>query len=457
MRRIVAVVVVAGVVLAAAAMPGDDPPEPEFDGPTGVEIEASPRASVWYCPWINSGAEEESRFLLSSVTEVDASITLPSPTLNEDPDVAMVELLGPGSANVDVASIVRRGDAPGFVEFDDGPAAASSLVHSESSLAGDRCTISVPKVWHLPGGTTRDGRSLTLRLFNPFPEAAKVNVSGSSELGAEPLPELDSIDVPGRNWTNIDLNPLVPFLDELALVVTTDEGLVIPAMVLRGESDEATWPGTGLATTWSFPVTRSLGMKPSLVVMNPGSEEITVEVDAFGTSPNPSIVSTTVPAGAPLRIPLTELFTGQAGLQVRSTGPISAVVVVEDVVPTSDTAEEEVAESPEHDRIAVTVGAESPAQRWLLSGAGGVAGATPLIFVMNPGTDPATVTLQPLGSRSLPADKVIVAPGTTRRVRAPENVAVGAFLVDATSPVVAGWTLQAEGSLAYFAGVALDD
>ncbi|NIR37025.1 MAG: hypothetical protein GWN79_09880, partial [Actinobacteria bacterium] len=82
----------------------------------------------------------------------------------------------------------------------------------------------MPKIWYLVGGTTRDGRDLEVRLFNPFPDLAKVTVSGVSEFGPEPLPELGAvIDVPGRAWVDIDLDEIVPFLDDLMLVVGTEE------------------------------------------------------------------------------------------------------------------------------------------------------------------------------------------------------------------------------------------
>ncbi len=58
---------------------------------------------------------------------------------------------------------------------------------SEELLTGDRCVVSVPKVWHLVGGITAEGFSLELQLFNPFAESAKVRVEAITEFGSSPL------------------------------------------------------------------------------------------------------------------------------------------------------------------------------------------------------------------------------------------------------------------------------
>ena len=244
---------------------------------------------------------------------------MPSPIPNEPPIEEPILISGPGSRVLNVADVVRFGAAPGFVEFDDGPAAAVATVMSQTSLAGDRCIRSVPKIWYLTGGTTKDGRDLTIRLFNPFPDLAKVTVRGVSEFGPEPLPELGSvIDVPGRAWVDVDLDLIAKFLDDLLLIVGTTEGLVIPALSLASETgDEATWPGTGLSTTWEFPMVQTDDLVPELVVANPGSEPIIVEVDAFGLSRSDLlIVRAEVPPGAPVRLALPDNEGQPYGIRV---------------------------------------------------------------------------------------------------------------------------------------------
>ncbi len=275
MRRIATLVVAAVFATGAALMdvPAADGP-PDFEAPVAdLQFEAPASASVWHCPWVNADAQRDGVFLLASSTETDAAITMPSPVVNEEPDVATVPIMGPGSRVVDVGSISPRGDVPGFVEFADGPAVAAAAVIGEGLLAADRCVAAVPKIWHLAGGTTRTGRILTLRLFNPFPDDVKVSIAGASEFGAEPLPEFNSVLVRGRSWENIELNPVVPLLDDLSLVVAASDGVVIPVMVLSGVdpgADQATWPGAGLSTIWYFANVTQGGLTPTLALTNPG-------------------------------------------------------------------------------------------------------------------------------------------------------------------------------------------
>jgi hypothetical protein len=463
MKRLTGFVLAAILAAYAAVLPEPAAPGgPEFIGPEAPAVGASASGSVWYCPWLDSGDIRDSVFLLASVPPTESRITMPSPIPNEPPIEELILITGPGSRVLNVADVVRFGAAPGFVEFDDGPAAAAAAVVSQSSLAGDRCVRSVPKIWYLAGGTTRDGRDLVVRLFNPFPELAKVTVSGVSEFGPEPLPELGSvIDVPGRAWVDVDLAPIVPFLDDLLLIVGTEEGLVIPAVSVAAEAgDEATWPGTGLSASWEFPMVTADDLVPELIVANPGSEPVSITIDAFELlRSDPMIITTEVPPGAPLRIPLPENDGQPYGIRVVADGPIAAVVVAEspvepldpDLVPDPDAAPEPVVL-----RVAGTVGHNGPSTGWLLPGAGAVPETAATIWLMNSGEEAATVTLKPLGIRDFPADKVAVPAGRVVAYQIPEDGAVASYLVQSTAPVTAGWVGSDAAGTAFFAGIAFD-
>ncbi len=454
---------IAGILAAYAAVLPEPPVPggPEFVGPEPPAVGASAIRSVWYCPWLDSGDIRDSAFLLASVPPTDSQITMPSPIPNEPPIEETILISGPGSRVLNVADVVRFGAAPGFVEFEDGPAATAAVMMSQTSLAGDRCVRSVPKIWYLPGGTTRNGRNLVIRLFNPFPDLAKVTLSGVSEFGPLPLPDLGSvIDVPGRSWVDIDLTSMVPLLDDLLFIVGTAEGLVIPALSIAATvGDEATWPGTDLSTSWEFPMVATDDLVPELIVANPGSQSIVVEVDAFGFLQfDPVVVSVDVPPGAPLRIALPDNDGQPYGIRLRAGGPIAAVVVSESPV---DPLDPDLA-LPDVDadsvvlRIAGTVGAERPSNGWLLAGAGAVPDAVTTIWLMNSGLDPATVTLKPLGVRELAAEKIAVPPGRIVAYEVPDDSAIASYLVESTSPVSAAWSVSDAAGTAFFAGIAID-
>ena len=464
MRRLAGFALAAMLSAFAAVVPA--PPEatgPEFVGPEPPAVGASASGSVWYCPWLDSGDVRDSAFILASLPPTDSLISMPSPIPNEPPIEEPILISGPGSRVLNVADVVRFGAAPGFVEFDDGPAAAVATVMSQTSLAGDRCIRSVPKIWYLTGGTTKDGRDLTIRLFNPFPDLAKVTVRGVSEFGPEPLPELGSvIDVPGRAWVDVDLDLIAKFLDDLLLIVGTTEGLVIPALSLASEiGDEATWPGTGLSTTWEFPMVQTDDLVPELVVANPGSEPIIVEVDAFGLSRSDLlIVRAEVPPGAPVRLALPDNEGQPYGIRVVGDGPFSAVVVGESPVdplnPDEAVPDPDVNFEPVVLRIAGTVGVESGSTGWLLPGAGAVPTGATTIWVMNSGDLPATVTLKPLGVREFIAEKIAVPAGRVVPFEIPDNPSIASYLIESTVPVSAAWSGSDDVGTAFVAGIAID-
>ncbi len=471
MRRLLGAIVIGALVAFAVVLPAPAPEAPPtFTGVVEQDVNASARSSVWYCPWVASGALQDSAFLVTSVVPVDATVTMPSPIPNEEPDQGSVSLTGPGAAVVDVGSIVRRGDTPGFVEFDDGPATVAALVDADNLLTGDRCVASVPKVWYLPGGTTRDGRSLTIRLFNPFPEDAKASVSGTSEFGDAGLGELAALDVPGRSWRDVNLTQIVPLFDDLSLTVTTSEGLVIPSVALSGGADEASWPGMGPATTWEFPVVNAGGLVPSLVLSNPGPDTVTVEVDvntAEGVTSAAVVVEVT--PDVPRRLTLEDYGSAPFGLTLRASGVVAAAVVAEDAPQLvgadagADSGDIDGGEAgadeaePPGDRIAGTVGASEPARSWLVPGPGSLADADTSIWLLNSGAEAATVTLQPLGNGALPALKVLVDGGAILEVAAPYDGTVAGYRVVSSTPISVQWTAVADRGVAYFAGVAVDE
>ncbi len=458
MRRVLLLLVAGALAALAVALPRPPAAEgPSFSGATPLDDIAGAQGSVWYCPWMNAGAVRDAFLMVGTAADVEVEITLPSPVPNEDADQALLSVAGPGAEAVEVASIVRRGDAPGFVELDDGPAAVSAVVTSESIVTGDRCVASVPKLWHLPGGTTRPGRTTVLRLFNPFPEPAKVTVAGTSEFGEVGLVGLTSLDVAGRFWEDIDLNEIVPFLDDLSLTVSSEEGLVIPTLVVASDLDEATWPGTGLSTSWEFPVVTQTGLVPSLVISNPGTVEALIEIDVFTAEDSTEAARTAVaPPGTPVRIELGDLADGFFGIRVGSSEPVAAVVMAEDAVPAVAEEEQEDPEEIVAQRIAGTVGIAEPAQRWLLTGPGGIRTATSTVWVMNTNTEAVTVSVQPLGSAELPVDKIQVEPGTVHRLVLSQAGGVTGYLLDAPAPISTAWSVEGGDGVAFVSGISID-
>ena len=272
---------------------------------------------------------------------------------------------------------------------------------------------------------------------------------------------LQNIDVVGRTWVDVDLREAIPFLDTLVITVSSDEGTVIPTVIQGRATDEASWSGTGLSTEWTFATAALGGLTPRLAVWNPNEGPVDVEIDLYTRS---AVVTAafeaTIEAGRPASFDLSDQSNGAVGVRVRSLSndAIAAAVVAEDVAvesPESNGDDEDVEEAPS--RIAGTVGAAQQSNSWLLPGAGGLVGGESSIWILNTSPNQITVTLQPLGSSSLAADKVSIAPNSFRRVRLSTSSAVGGYRVDATVPITVSWSLQTVDAAALFAGIPIGE
>jgi len=493
MRRVIAIFVVAVVGTLAFTQIGPVPETPpDFESLPSEVGGATGDPSAWYCPWVAAGALRDSTFALASLIDLNASITLPNPNPVEDPDVGEIRLLGPGARSVDTGEIARRGMSPGTVEFDDGPAVATTEMWSDEILTGDRCVVSVPKEWQLVGGITAEGFTLQLQLFNPFAEPAKVSIESITEFGRAPLSGFESFDVPGRSWATEDLSRLIPFLDIVTLTIRSESGIVIPSFVLDDGTDEASWPGIGQSTTWDFPVTSVPGLDPTLVISNTGSVGATVSIDLF-TEDGPLLDADgrIVSPLEPLRIHLADLAEPPFAVRVRSNAPIGAIVQAAppgtlpktESAPSGDrggagddsavgttvagdaptdtttdaTADGDVVEPTIYDGIAAMPGNAEPLKRWLVPGLGIVPGATTSIWVLNPSGDDATVSVKPLGVSARKVTEVVIAAGTYVEIPVAPISETGnsGMLVEADVPISVAVSLAGPQGVAFIGGVGI--
>lgn len=500
MRR-AAVVIVVGVIgaLAFSQTGPIDVRPPEFGTLPPDVGTATGDPSAWYCPWVEAGALRDSAFGLASIVDVDASMTLPSPNPTDEPTVQTARLRGPGARSIDSGDIVRRGASPGVVEFDDGPAVATTAMWSDELVTGDRCVVSVPKAWHLVGGITAGDFKLELRLFNPFAEPAKVRVESINEFGSSTLAGFESVDIAGRSWVTEDLTRVVAFNDNVSFLVTSESGIVIPSLVLNNGTDEASWPGTGQSATWDFPVTSVPGLVPSLVLSNTGTVGATVAIDLF--TPDGPILDADgriVSPLEPVRINLADLAEPPFAVRVRSNAPIAAVMqaapdgifpstgaaspeedagstevgddsttddesTTETTVAGDETTDTTIAEGEEgaepvvYDGLASMTGNPDPLERWLVPGLGTVPGADTSIWVLNPTGDEATVTLSSLGVSSGGSDKVLIPAGTYLEfpIAPLSETGNSGMLVESNVPVSVAVSISGPQGVAFIGGVGI--
>ncbi len=443
MRRLVIVVLVLALGgLAAVLQEPEAAPEPlaslVIDRPG---IESPVDASIWYCPWAQANAARDSFFGVASLTDAAAEFTFPVAIPGEPPDVVSAATLGPGAALVTLSDIAQRGDSPGFVEFDNGPAAAAVAVVGDV-VAADVCVAQGPEEWFFAGGSTLAGEALRLRLFNPFPETAKVTVTGFSEIGVEALGELRSVSINPRSWRDIDFEEMLRQRQALIISVRVDEGLVVPAMAYVAGADEAWWLGSDVSSEWEFPVARLAGLDDAAVVVgNPNLTDVVVTVDLYTRDgPQRSAFELTVAPEAPLRIELSEVADDALGIRLAASTPVIAGVVAAGEAGT-----------------AVTGGAPATARTWLLPGLRTTGLNEGTLWLLNSSFEQISVTVSSLTGAAAINAQVLVEPGTQVAVPVTEPDTLG-VLVEASDPFTAAWSVHGPSGIAFVAGLpALDE
>jgi hypothetical protein len=437
-KRFGIVVLVAALGGLAAVLPA---PEPPADPLAGLiidrpGIESPVDASIWYCPWAQANAARDSFFGIASVTDADAEFTFPVAIPGEPPDIVSAQTSGPGAAIITLSDIAQRGDSPGFVEFSDGPAAAAVTVIGDV-LTADACVSSGPDEWFFAGGSTLAGEQLRLRLFNPFPETAKVTVTGFSEIGVEALGELRSISINPRSWRDISFEELLRQRQALVVSVRIDEGLVVPAMTFSEGADEAWWMGGELSNEWEFPVASADGLgQGAIIVGNPNLADVTVTVDFYtATGPQRAAQEIVVPPETPIRIDLDTFASAGTGVRLSSSAPITAGVVGTGSAGT-----------------AVTGGATSQATAWLLPSLRSVGLNEGTVWLLNSGFEQISVTISELTGEAAVNSQVLIQPGTVVAVPIVEPDALG-VLVESSDPFSAAWSIRGPSGIAFGAGL----
>lgn len=436
MKRLIWLVLIVALALTAAALREPETTLVTFRPNIIVEGQEA-AAGVWYCPWVQSSFERAGSVVAAATVPAEASFTFPNPEPGQEADTVSLDLAGPGAVALTMTDVAVRGSVPGFVEFSDGPSGAAVLIESDTTVSADSCIASQPKVWYLTGGSTVQDESLTLRLFNPFPEVSIVTAAAVSEFGPEPLPGFDAIPVPPRSFVDLTLDEELRLRESISVTVIAAEGIVIPAFAMANPEDEAFWTGTGLSTRWEFPVVRGGAIEPQLALTNPGTAAATIEIDVFTPDgPTLSARSEVIAPETPLLIPLGDLSDSALGIRVRSDEAIAATVVAKG------------------GGLAGTTGVSQPSNRWLVPGAGAAVDGVTSLWVMNSGDEPATATVQPLSTTALAVDKIALPPGTIRQVIVEDPDSIG-YLIDSLTPISIAWSVRSDEGIAFSSAIAV--
>lgn len=437
MKRLLLLLMVGGLLVAASFLPEPDRPEPSTTTTLDSAVEPSIEAFA-FCPWASTEGSIDGHLAVLAADSTAATITFPS--AGEIRDTRQLSLEGLAGVSFDLGSMPFEGQMPSVVEFT-AEASVGVVALDEAMLVGSGCAASVPKIWVLPGGSTKAGDFLELQLFNPFPEDARVNVVMTSEGGFEPEESLDAVTVNARSWRTIDISSLLPLRSSLAATVEVEKGVVIPALLQIGPEDQALWTGVGRADRWEFPLISTGGLEPFLVLSNPTALEVGYTLDRYGVRTSEADVAGGVlEPGRHARIPLGDLFDEPSAFEVRADGLVGAVIVGEGEV-----------------GRAATGGAHTLASTWLVPGLGSVPEARNELWILNTSASQVTVTWVALNDTGTDrSGKVAVAAGSSRSLRLPAVDASGVF-IQATAPITIGASIIRDSAVAYLAPVPLPE
>lgn len=406
---VLAGVLVLGLLVDAFAAPA---------APRSPEQLAQPAATsgAWYCP-VAPDDGEPAVIAVASAGDAVASVVVVHYADGEIVADAPVEL-SPG-AGLEVALDPDETRGPVAIRWRGGP-----VVATWRSLAGDGGAAPCPgepsPTWYLAGLDTAEGSSSRVHLFNPYPVDASASVSFATPDGELPLVRTDTIYVPARGHTVLELNDFVPEEPELGATVRVRTGRVVVQGEVRNEpiADAGGPVGRTLvpaaarpADTWGFAFARSDEQSTSwLTVLNPSERDAAVSVQVSTPRPDGVVLpEVTIPAGGVRRVDLADT-SELPEFAVTVTGLNDVPVVV---TRTSDL------NAGGRRGVATSLGAE-PATTWELAGAGSDSRQARL-SVSNPGPEPVTVDVTS-GVADVPA---------WRGVQIPPNGRVGFELAEA--------------------------
>lgn len=246
----------------------------------------------------------------------------------------------PAGDTLDVDGTARTGTRSPVVLQADSGLAAGLVAGRSGAGAATACASPAPQQWFTGVGAGPEHAS-TLELVNPDrgPAVADVTVHGPD--GVIDVPGLRGVTVPGGRVLSFDLAAEVPTRAELTLHVVVSRGRlgahVVDAVdeLGRGTSSRDWLPAQPEPASTSYLL--GLGGKPgdrTLVVANPGSDEVRVELSVVTRESafRPQGVDDVLVApGATTSVDLTRLLRGKAtrgatGLRLSATGPVTATL-----------------------------------------------------------------------------------------------------------------------------------
>lgn len=289
--------------------------------------------------------------------------------------------------------------------------------------ASSVCTRMGADDWAVGIGSSLEGHTSSLLLYNPFPQAAVAEIEVYSEQGLEVSSTLESIVVPPRTLRELPLDEELRLREYLFVVVHEEKGRVVPSLERVDPSGaRGLAVGSALSPRWFFPAGGPIGSTVQLMVVNPSVATLSVEIDLFGLDDADLGAHQVVMPGRSAQVFDIPAETAAA---INSDGPVAASLLVES-----------------SKGVGITQGTQSVAQTWVLPGMTRGDGLQ-LAWILNPGATQLTVSYEVYGAGGASAPVAVeVDPGRVKLVLVGATNS-DAVVVSGDQPFVAGWTSEA--------------
>lgn len=409
-----------------------------------VRASGPPLSSTWYCAGATAAPDGRADGIVYVANPDDTTLTGEVTVVGQDVEPASRPIEVPPLSRVAVryADVLTSASAASIVELRGGIGIVEEFVDGPLGHSAAPCVTSASPEWHVADGSTARDATMTLALFNPFPEDAIADLSFATDQGRAVPADFQGIVVPALRVVAVDVGAHVRRRELVAATVSARSGrLVVTKLQARtaggraGLSVSPAVPEPQLS--WSFPEGfLADGLREQLHLYNPSGDEARADVELALEDGDVEPFELTIPPhgritldlGAEERVPKGVPF----GLIVSSSNDVPLVV---------ERAIEAGAPSARTGRTA-SIGTDKPARRWGFA----IGGASPVfdewIAVLNPSSEPVTFSVialadgQLLGIEGL--QDVELAGGRRTAVRLGDHIQREALplVVEASAPIV---------------------
>lgn len=459
------IALVVGAVMVSAEEPtkAPDAVDPVLDTSRLPSVTATDAvAATWYCAGGTATGDGIAELSLLLANDDRRGATAEVTFLGDEgqDEVTQVDVPAHGRARVVASDEVEAAWVGAIVEVRGGRVGVDREVTGPLGFDASSCSAVTSDRWFVPSGSTLRGAEEYLTLFNPFPDAASVDISFATDTGARTPRSLRALSIPGRSVRTVALADIITNRAEVAATVRSRSGRVVVDRVQTydGTGDpigtgEAAAPPQGLVSTpaipvraprWIFPGARiSTGVTTQIAVYNPGSQ--TAEVDVALSYQDPKLNPEIEPIALTIRPREQAIVTLNDVPGILSDLDLWVDVRSLDGVPV--VAERLSFFGPDASRQGATASAGSPiaATDWMVAQGGATRSRSATVQVVNPGDTSAIITVITLseGDRDvLESAREEIGPGDRRSLDIAGAGAAATVLVHSSKPVVVSSSLS---------------